>query len=49
MHQKTFFHHNTSTGVSVAVTALPTRHSQFANKECIDYCMDSETKKHPKE
>jgi hypothetical protein len=46
MHQKTFFHHNPNTGVSVAVTVVRTRHSQLANKkfsnkkECLDFYMN---------
>ncbi len=41
MQQKTFFHHNPSTGVSVVVKAVQTRHSKFANKkESIDYYMN---------
>jgi hypothetical protein len=41
MYQKTFLHHNPSTGVLVAVTVVPTRPSQYANKkECLDFYMN---------
>jgi hypothetical protein len=40
MYQKNFVHHNPSTGVSVKITLIPTRQSQFVNKkECLDFYM----------